>query len=505
MPVASLGDAKNLDYGALPPEINSGRMYAGAGPGSLLSAAGAWNTLAAELYAAAHSLQSVISELSGPWQGPSSAAMVAAAAPYVAWMHATAAQVQQTAAQATAAVAAYDAAFAATVPPPVIAANRAELAALVATNVLGQNTAAIMATQTRYAEMWAQDAAAMYGYAANSASAAMLKPFTAPPQTTNPAGQAGQASAVAQAARTPAGTSVQSLSQLTSTLPHTLQSLASGGPSGLVTSAAASASSSGSSVASVASAVGDYLTFLSGVTFIVSGVLFIVSPIIQFAANASPSGGSGGGSGSGGGAGTGGGPSASANSPGAGTTSAPGSGVLAGMGRATPVGRLSTPPAWAEAAPAARSTATSLPEVALTGSSDEPGGFGLGPGVMGPAGLTAAAAGGGGAAGSGWASQRAAAQRAGKPAPPQGGAAARYGYRPAVLPAVAAADPREGAQSPGAFAGPRASDGDGAPDQSLREELNSLRKQVADMAMERDVLMRSAAMWAQQAMERPDS
>jgi PPE-repeat protein len=60
-------------------------------------------------------------------------------------------------------VAAYEAAFAMTVPPPVIAANRALLLMLVATNFLGQNTPAIMATEAEYAEMWAQDAGAMSG------------------------------------------------------------------------------------------------------------------------------------------------------------------------------------------------------------------------------------------------------------------------------------------------------------------------------------------------------
>ena len=82
-----------MDYGALPPEINSARMYAGPGAGSMLAAAAAWNGLAAELRSAASSYGSVISGLTGgPWLGPSSTAMAAAATPYVAWLSATAEQ-----------------------------------------------------------------------------------------------------------------------------------------------------------------------------------------------------------------------------------------------------------------------------------------------------------------------------------------------------------------------------------------------------------------------------
>jgi PPE-repeat protein len=57
--------------------------------------------------------------------------------------------------------------------------------------------------------MWAQDAAAMYGYAGSSAAATQLTPFTEPPQTTNPAGNAGQAAAVAHAVGASAGTHTQ--------------------------------------------------------------------------------------------------------------------------------------------------------------------------------------------------------------------------------------------------------------------------------------------------------
>jgi PPE-repeat protein len=139
--------------------------------------------------------------------------MAAAAAPYVAWMNAAATQAEETANQARAAAAAFEAAFAATVPPPVIAANRALLATLVATNFLGINTAAIMATEAHYAEMWAQDAAAMYAYAGSSAAAATLTPSTPPQQNTNPTGLADQAAAVTKSTATSTGTSIETIIQ----------------------------------------------------------------------------------------------------------------------------------------------------------------------------------------------------------------------------------------------------------------------------------------------------
>jgi PPE-repeat protein len=174
-----------MDFALLPPEVNSGRIYVGPGSGPMLAAAAAWDGLATELHTAATSYESVISELSaGPWLGAASAAMTGAAGPYVAWMRSTATQAEQTAIQAKAAAAAYEVTFAAMVPPPVIEANRALLQALVATNLFGQNSPAIAATETLYAEMWAQDATAMYGYAGASASATSLPPFTPAPQTT---------------------------------------------------------------------------------------------------------------------------------------------------------------------------------------------------------------------------------------------------------------------------------------------------------------------------------
>ncbi|WP_286670885.1 PPE domain-containing protein [Mycobacterium paraterrae] len=219
-----------MDFGFYPPEINSGRMYSGPGSGPMMAAAQAWMALADELYTAASGYQSVVSDVtSGAWSGPSSASMSAAAASFVEWLSATAAQAEESATQAQAAAAGYETAFAMTVPPPVIAANRSLLAALVATNFFGQNTPAIAATEIQYAEMWVQDAVAMYGYAASSASATALSPFQPPQQNTDPGSSASQAAAVGQASNTAAGNaqSVASAAQQAfSAIPNALQSAA---------------------------------------------------------------------------------------------------------------------------------------------------------------------------------------------------------------------------------------------------------------------------------------
>ena len=218
-----------VDFGALPPEINSARMYMGPGSSSFQVAASAWNGLAAELQSAAQGYETTITQLaSDEWNGPASAAMTSAAQPYITWMQETAAQAEQAATQAQAAAAAYEQAFATTVAPPLVAANRAETAAAVQANVFGQYTPLIAQLEAQYGQMWAQDAAAMYGYAGQSASAAQVTPFATPAATTNPGGTATQAAAVSQATGTSAASSSQSiLQQLTSSMPSSLQSLAS--------------------------------------------------------------------------------------------------------------------------------------------------------------------------------------------------------------------------------------------------------------------------------------
>ncbi len=172
----------------LPPEINSGRIYSGPGPGPMLAAAAAWDQLAAELSLTATGYASIISELtSSQWLGVSACAMLCAVSPYIDWLNTTAAEAEITASQAAAAVAAYEMVFTLVVPPPVIAANRVLLMTLIATNFFGQNAPALAATEADYLEMWAQDAAAMYGYAASCARATELAGFSPPPQITDAA------------------------------------------------------------------------------------------------------------------------------------------------------------------------------------------------------------------------------------------------------------------------------------------------------------------------------
>jgi PPE-repeat protein len=218
-------------FALLPPEINSGLMYAGPGSGPVMAASAAWEELAADLHSTAASSQAALSELiDGLWTGPSALRMAAATAPYVTWINTTAAQAEEAASQAKLAAGAFETAHAMTIPPAVVAANRILLMSLVATNFFGQNTPAIAATEMEYAEMWAQDAMAMEGYALTGSQAAALPSFTPPPLAT--AGPALHTAAAAEPAITSATAhALAAASQVTAAIPQTLQALTSTLPS----------------------------------------------------------------------------------------------------------------------------------------------------------------------------------------------------------------------------------------------------------------------------------
>ncbi len=139
------------NFAVLPPEVNSARVFAGAGSAPMLAAAAAWDDLASELHCAAMSFGSVTSGLVvGWWQGSASAAMVDAAASYIGWLSTSAAHAEGAAGLARAAVSVFEEALAATVHPAMVAANRAQVASLVASNLFGQNAPAIAALESLY-------------------------------------------------------------------------------------------------------------------------------------------------------------------------------------------------------------------------------------------------------------------------------------------------------------------------------------------------------------------
>ena len=208
-----------IDLGSLPPEVSSALIYAGPGSSSLMTAASAWNGIAAELSSAALGYDQIVTTLaSEEWLGPASASMAAAVQPYVQWMTTTAGQAEEAAAQAQAAAAAYETVLGSVVPPPAIAINRTELAQATATNVLGQNNGIIAQLEAQYGQFWAQNAAALYNYAGQSAAAAKVTPYTAAPTVANPAATSTQAAATAAAAATPAQTIQQDIQNLLANL-----------------------------------------------------------------------------------------------------------------------------------------------------------------------------------------------------------------------------------------------------------------------------------------------
>ena len=417
----------------MPPEVNSGRMYVGPGAATLLAASAGWDALAAELHSTAAGYQAVITGLTDEsWTGPSATSMVGAVSALLQWMRTAAAQCEDAATQATAAAAAYETAFAMTVPPPAIEANRVQLATLVATNLLGQNTPAIAVTEAEYSEMWAQDATAMYSYAASASAASAVKVFTSPPQTTNLSGLVAQAGAVARTAGAETVSKVRAASaRLISSVPQALQSLAT--PGGLSTSLGTSAASSPiSALSSLTSASGKSATkganvgtaaasgltsgsALSGGEGAIFTVFGVGSDVFGLGSDGAGFGADGGGlgfdayglsldlQGAGSILGAEGAPSFGA------LGSLPGmdGGAAAGLGQANSLGTLSVPPSWADAV----SDVTPLPAL---DANVMPGGYGATP-----------------LAGTGSVSKLPLGAMVGRES---GGAVQRIGFRPSLIP-----------------------------------------------------------------------
>lgn len=242
-----------------------------------------------------------------------------------------------------------------------ITANRTLLASLVATNFLGQNTPAIATTETEYAEMWARDTAAMFGYAGSTASATRLTPFAEPDQTTNSG--ADQSGAVAQATGTAAGSTRNAVTQQSLSAVPNMLSRASLAPNALAAdpSPVEALDVGADLITYFLDAPGSLVTFFVDAPAATIALPYdIAGALTGFHTDDIVSGWAG-----------------VQSFPGTGavppspfpviTNPAGGFGTLAsaGLGEANTVGGLSVPPGWTAAAPAIRPAALALPATSV--------------------------------------------------------------------------------------------------------------------------------------------
>ena len=189
---------------ALPPEINTSRLMAGAGPAPMLQAAAGWEVLAVSLETQADELASSLVSLAAVWTGQASERAIAATTPMVIWLRMLSLQAMKRSLQAAAQATSYTFAMATTPPLPEIEMNHVTHAVLEATNFLEINRLPITLTELDYIRMWNQAAAVMDAYQAETALNVTFEPIAMPKPIVMPgvgeaAGAAGLGKAAAMA------------------------------------------------------------------------------------------------------------------------------------------------------------------------------------------------------------------------------------------------------------------------------------------------------------------
>lgn len=189
-------------WGAFPPEVNTSRLMAGAGPAPMMQAAAGWEALAISLETQADELAASLASLAQMWQGMGSERAVQASMPMVVWLRMLSVQAQKRAVQAAAQASAYTSALATTPPLPEIELNHVTNAVLNATNFLGVNAVPIGLNEADYVRMWDQAATVMSVYEAETMFNATFEPV-APPMPIVLPGAAESAMATGMASAAP--------------------------------------------------------------------------------------------------------------------------------------------------------------------------------------------------------------------------------------------------------------------------------------------------------------
>jgi PPE-repeat protein len=243
------------------------------------------------------------------------------------------------------------------VPPTEIAANRTQLLSLLQTNLFGQNNASIAALEAEYAQFWAQDVAAVTGYAGSSQAATTgLGSFTEAPQTTNDSGQATQAATAAAAATTPAETVLEQIEADATNFLNQVTTFNADYTKFFTTAlgsipGGSTLATSWTNMYSFISGAGSQATWTNVANSTTSLGLsqwknfFIYQPWSHGIGLGSLNGG--------------------LSSPGGHLGGLGARAATAALGSAQTVGKLSVPPSWAGATPAIRLAATSLPDAAF--------------------------------------------------------------------------------------------------------------------------------------------
>jgi PPE-repeat protein len=164
-----------------PPEVITGRLMSGAGPGPMASASAAFGSASAALGETNGRLLAQLAWLQANWLGPAAASMALSLTKYLSWLRVVEAQLDEAAGRTAAQAAAFGQAYATMVPMAAIVANRVTLPTLYATNFLGVNTIPIAAKEAEYLEMTLQDVLVQSTYLAQTVANVTFEPFVPMP------------------------------------------------------------------------------------------------------------------------------------------------------------------------------------------------------------------------------------------------------------------------------------------------------------------------------------